>query len=137
MTGGGRALPCAGWAPGGAGPRPLVRTLFFTLALTITQVKQHPWVSHELSLRRVTETGNYTIITVNEADLRQAVISGHIDHFRSNRHAYPRHHNNPHPHPHDHSHHNPFRRERGSIFKTTNRVEARMYKAFSGTELGR
>merc|ERR550514_2314702 len=73
--------------------------------LTLQQVKDHPWVSSELSRRsNTTATTDMVRIEINEDELRKAVIAGHVANFRKT------------PH--------------GTLLKTTAAAEARTYKAF-------
>jgi len=78
--------------------------------MELGQVKLHSWVADERKSRAVPANQDYKQIVINEADLRQAVISGHIENFR---------------------------RDGRSIFKTTNRTEAKMYKQFGQSAVSR
>jgi 1D-myo-inositol-triphosphate 3-kinase len=50
--------------------------------LTLEQVKAHAWVNDELQLRKRHSIDEWEKIEVNEDELRQAVIGGHVANFR-------------------------------------------------------
>jgi len=50
--------------------------------MTLEQVKVHPWVAAELSTRKRVSVDEYAKIEVNDDELREAVISGHVANFR-------------------------------------------------------
>ena len=68
--------------------------------MTLADVKKHPWVIGEISKRRRSVEG-WQKVEVTDEELRKAIISGHVANFR--------------------------RTKDGSIFKTTEKSEARMY----------
>ena len=79
--------------------------------LTLTQVKEHPWVSGELAKRSGKSSyarDEWEKIEVDEEELRKAVIAGHVANFRKT------------PH--------------GTLLKTTAAAEARTYKAFEAAK---
>ena len=81
--------------------------------LTLTQVKEHPWVSSELARRGARGKSSYARdewekIEIDEDELRKAVIAGHVANFRKT------------PH--------------GTLLKTTAAAEARTYKAFEAAK---
>jgi hypothetical protein len=49
------------------------------------QVHQSPWAAAAISLRAA--TSNWAKIEVDEAELRAAVISGHVSNFRRTKHG--------------------------------------------------
>jgi len=81
--------------------------------MALQQVRQHEWVlrAPEVggAMRRQSSTESYKPIEVDQADLQQAIITGHIENFR---------------------------RSGGSIFKTTSRTEAAMFQRFSKSAIG-
>ena len=79
--------------------------------LTLTQVKEHPWVSGELAKRSGKSSyarDEWEKIEIDEEELRKAVIAGHVANFRKT------------PH--------------GTLLKTTAAAEARTYKAFEAAK---
>jgi serine/threonine protein kinase len=52
---------------------------------TLAQVHQSPWAAAAISLRAA--TSNWAKIEVDEAELRAAVISGHVSNFRRTKHG--------------------------------------------------
>jgi len=50
--------------------------------ISLDQVKLHPWVVKELSTRKRVSMDEYAKIEVNDDELREAVISGHVANFR-------------------------------------------------------
>lgn len=76
--------------------------------LTLERIKQHPYVKQELAARQKKDTDEYQQITVDEEELRKAVISGHIENFR--------------------------RTPRGTLHKTTELAEHAMYRKLADSE---
>ena len=72
------------------------------------RIKQHPYVKQELAARQKKDTDEYQQITVDEEELRKAVISGHIENFR--------------------------RTPRGTLHKTTELAEHAMYRKLADSE---
>jgi len=92
---------------------PLMRGMISKLPeerFSLVQVREAEWVSSEIATRKKKSLSDWKQIEVTQAELRQAIISGHIENFQRNA---------------------------GSIFKTTNRNEAEMYELFQKSEVSR
>jgi len=77
---------------------------------SLAEVKQHVWVEVGLRKKKSVEVDDWKHIEVTDEELRKAVISGHIENFQRSK-------------------------DGSTIFKTTSRTEAKMYRSFAGTEV--